>query len=390
MRGIAVLLIAGFILALIFVSFPDTSKSLIDFSHYYCAAVLVREGHGHSLYDLQTQAACLGMLGPVTVFYNHPPFEALLYIPLSYLGFRTAYVTWTLIAVTLLVLASLIIERDMHVSGALTRLSRIPIDYGLVFIIFLTFAPTTTCLLLGQDSTLMLLVYTITFILLKRGHHFLAGCVLACGLFKFNLVLPFTVILLLRRQWALLKGLTLIGGLLVVLSVVISGWRVLISYPKFLFFDSLYQQIGGFAPDFMPNVRGISFLLSGRHLHGPVLAGFVAITSLLILWIAARSWRDVELDLSFAAAVLATILASYHIYDYDLMLILLPACIIVARISSSGMALVNSKLLLASLGIVFIPPVHRILLLNGLYALMAVPIICALFITTRRLERPPA
>ena len=147
-----------------------------DFSQFYCAAQIVRRGLGRQLYDLNTQVEFQSKVASVHVFYNHPPFEALLFLPFTYFNYRAAYTLWTVTGLALLVCTALLIESHTKVSLAVAQYARVHADFGLVVIIFLTFGPATTCLLIGQDSMLMLSIYTLAFILLKRGAEFQAGC----------------------------------------------------------------------------------------------------------------------------------------------------------------------------------------------------------------------
>jgi hypothetical protein len=186
------------------VSFPAHNS---DFTQFYCAAQMVRRGLGSSLYNLRTQLEFQSRVVPVQVFYNHPPFEALLFVPFTYVPYRAAYMLWTITSLGLLIIAVLLIQARTGLTSSILRFTKVRADVGLVTAVFLTFAPATTCLLLGQDSMLMLVIYSLAFVLLKRGSDFLAGCVLACGLFKFQLILPFALILLLRHKWSALRGL---------------------------------------------------------------------------------------------------------------------------------------------------------------------------------------
>jgi hypothetical protein len=68
------------------------------------------------------------------------------------------------------------------------------------------------------------------------------------GLFKFQLLIPFAAILLMRRNWYVLNGFSITGSLLVLVSIVISGLRVLVEYPKLLLATQTYQLIGGLDP----------------------------------------------------------------------------------------------------------------------------------------------
>ena len=156
----------------------------------------------------------------------------------------------------------------------LSPLGACEIDFGLLLVIFLTFAPTMDCLLIGQDSVLVLLVYTLVFVALKRNREFAAGCFLACGLFKFHLVLPFAIIFLLRRRWSFVLGFASIATLLFLLSLVVSGPGVVLSYPA-MFLNPRHRLLLGFQPQYAANIRGFVFLLTNGRLPDAV-AGALA------------------------------------------------------------------------------------------------------------------
>ncbi len=369
MRCIGVLSVIALIVA-IAISFPGHSS---DFTQFYCAAQMIRQNRGGSLYDLTKQMEFQSRVAPVHVFYNHPPFGALLYLPYTYVPYGTACILWTITSLGLLIIAVLLIQASTDFTSSISRFSRVRADVGLAAVLFLTFGPATTCLLIGQDSMLMLVVYSMVFALLKRGSDFQAGCVLACGLFKFHLILPFALILLLRRKWSVLKGFGLIGSLFVLISVGISGSQILITYPRLLFFDPTYQKIGGFAPEFMPNIRGLLFVLTRGKVTGPAFGVLVAACSIVVLWYAAKNWRDERLATSFAASLLATLLSSYHLYNYDLTLLLLPIAILFSEMVGRGLPL-GKSVAGAALVALFIPPLHLLLSLDRIYALMSLPV----------------
>src|SRR5262249_15361805 len=150
--------------------------------------------------------------------YERPPFEVLIFLPFTFFSYGTALRLWTLVSLALLVAAAWLIESHTKVTVAISQYTRIPADFGLVLVLFVTFGPATTCLLLGQDTMLLLLIYMIVFLLLKRNCQFGAGCVLALGLFKFQFIVPFVLIMLARRKWPAIAGFTTVAGLLIVLS----------------------------------------------------------------------------------------------------------------------------------------------------------------------------
>ena len=84
-------------------------KGYPDFSTFYSGASIVRQGLGKQLYDEATQyrvqlqfAAGVSIRqGPLP--YIHPPFEALLFIPFTWLSYPTAYLLWNLLNLVFLV-----------------------------------------------------------------------------------------------------------------------------------------------------------------------------------------------------------------------------------------------------------------------------------------------
>jgi hypothetical protein len=379
LRGSAVLLVLTLLVAFVILSFPQRINNL-DFSEYYVAGQIIRQGLGRHLYDLKVQLNFQLRVAQPHVFYNHPPFEALLFVPFTLLSYRAAYTAWVLLSVGLLICAAVMIESNTSVVSALSRYARIQADFGLMLLLFMTFAPLTTCLLLGQDSPLLLLIYTLTFILLRSRNEFCAGCMLASGLFKFHLIMPFVLVLVLRQKWSFVKGVALVGALLILLSIAVSGTTAVIEYPRLLLLNPIYQQVAGFAPEYMPNIRGlVHLLLNGR---AAISALLVAGGSVAVVWFAAHNWNDEQFGLSFSAAVLAALLCSYHLYNYDLTVLLLPISIVCGELSGQGRSLFRPMLLVALIAL-FVPPLHHLLLLHGVYALMFVPILMLLIEAVR-------
>ena len=283
LRVSSVVVIISVFIGFVILSFPaDKYRQgrVLDFSEFYAAGRMVRDGLGHRLYDLRLQAEYQWRDAAIHAFYLRPPFEALLFVPFSYLSYRAAYSVWVIISLLLLASFAILIERELHVSRALLQYTRgIPVDTGLILVLCLTFGPTMNCFLIGQDTMLLLVIYTLSFRLLRDGNQFAAGCVLALGLFKFHLVIPFAIVFLIRRQWAFLKGFTLVGAILVAVSVAVSGFGVFTSYPR-VFFNPTYQEvIGGFQTQYAANIRGFTYLVGGGLLPRYLILTIVATLS---------------------------------------------------------------------------------------------------------------
>ena len=85
-------------------------KGSADFSIFYTAAKMIQRGQGAQLYDIAAQGRLESVLYPKvtarggTLIYDHPPFEALLFLPLAFISYSAAYITWLVVNIILLLL----------------------------------------------------------------------------------------------------------------------------------------------------------------------------------------------------------------------------------------------------------------------------------------------
>ena len=108
------------------------------------AATIVHHGMGHDLYNtaLQKQVRDSLFQHPVPLFFEHPPFEALLLSPLASYSFRTAYLIWGLMNATIWLGSIFALRQYLHWPGE---------TLGYV-ILWLVFAPLWVALYQGQSS----------------------------------------------------------------------------------------------------------------------------------------------------------------------------------------------------------------------------------------------
>src|SRR6266496_5211699 len=119
-----------------------------DFSLTYVGAKIVHDGMGRDLYNISLQKQLRNSLyqHPVPLFFEHPPFEAVLLSPLAAHPFRTAYLLWGLANVVVW-LAVIFFQR---------RYLPWPSD-GLGYVcLWLLFVPLWVGLYQGQSSLLLL------------------------------------------------------------------------------------------------------------------------------------------------------------------------------------------------------------------------------------------
>lgn len=366
-------------LAFFWLARRDAFSGSSDFRIFYTAALMLRRGQGDVLYSDETQRKTQQEIVPAVVHrqgllpYNHPPFEAALFLPFTYLKYLQGYFVWGFL--NFLLLAACLFSLKPWVP----RLrSMFPVIWCLAP---LAFMPVATTLIHGQDSILLLLVYCLTYAALRRGHPVWAGVYLGLGLFKFHLVLPFVLILLFLRYWRTLAGFAITTCLDLGLSWWMVGWRGLLEYPRYVLHINAMQPFHIIVPQNMPNLRG---LLTGWGFtpRAPLwLEGVLAIVSLCVLVWASRHWkvddlRDVEAwDYGFSIALISSFLVGYHSYSYDMTILLVPIFLTLEHIL--GVRARNHAALTLIVGIMFLSPVYLLLTLRSAHLnLFCIVLLC--------------
>jgi hypothetical protein len=299
-----------------------------DFANFYTAGKLVQQGKASGLYDLRLQWHAQQQFAPAVKIrkgplpYLRPPFEALLFLPLSYLKYPTAYLLWTVIKLALL-LSIPFFARPIFGERLLPA--------GIVGILCLGLFPVGLDFLHGQDSILLLLVFVLAFQFLRRGAEFWSGCVLGLGLFKFHLVIPVAAVFLLRRKSRFSAGFFFVSVVLFIASVALVGWSGILRYPAYVW--ALDHTPGmGVTTWTMPNLRALMTAVSPDHILSVPAEWLWGATACLAIFAVAWFWRDggaepeqeVRTAAGFSLAIAVTLLTSYYAYPYDLTLLLVP------------------------------------------------------------------
>ncbi len=182
-----------------------------DFRLYYAAAQLGL-GYGWShLYDLGLQSRLLGDLRLFVQPYLNPPVMAWLVLPLSFLPFLAAHVIWTLILFAALAGAWWLLKPDGEGPRVFWLLG------------FLALFPAAFSIGIGQPHALILLALALAVRLRESGHEGWAGAVLAAVWLKPQLAFLLPLGLIAARQWRMLLGLGIAGGLLGIAQLVALG-----------------------------------------------------------------------------------------------------------------------------------------------------------------------
>jgi glycosyl transferase family 87 len=319
-----------------------------DFTVYYTAALMLRQGMGAQLYDPDSQLEIQRQFtsdsdirrGPLP--YIHPPFEALFFLPLTFLHYPAAYAVWNLVNLGMLVWAVVILR------GCLPGLAGIPL--GVTILAALAFFPVLANFHQGQDAILLLLLCVLAFSRADRCHYFVAGCWLGLGAFKFQFVVPLALLWTcwLSRtgssarsadrsgvndapswhptNWmAMASGFMIVAGAAAGLSVAMVGWSQALRYPAFSWRIISSVRLGGLPARSMPNLVG---LICGwpatENAEGARIAAVIFCCVIFVLVASLKAPDSQTLHLAIACAVITSVLISYNTNTYDLALLILP------------------------------------------------------------------
>jgi len=348
-----------------------------DFSAFYTAGQILHRGQGHRLYDsaLQTQVqrefSRAAVVRNAALPYLRAPFQALLFLPLAYVSYIRGYQIWVLLCGILMVVTALLLRARIPELQAFPWWIYYPSYFG--------FLPVAYGFALGQDCALMLLLIALFVVALQEGRDFRAGCFLGLALIKFQLVLPLVLILLLKKQFRVLGGFSVVAVALATISAWVVGWDGLLAYPSYLLRLNHVPAAAAIFPGMMPSLRGlVEGWMNPMH-SSHVLDIFTAVLSLIVLVGAARQWdtsspRDSKAYMAgIAVALLAALLAGYHAFSYDLSL-LCPVVLLASEAAlRDGQLDMSTRrlLLLGAAGLLF-APLYLLLIWKARLNLMAI------------------
>ena len=303
-----------------------------DFASFYTAGTLVRRGLGAELYNPAAQwkvqqefsAEVKTRRGPLP--YIRPPFEALLFSLFAAWPYAAALLIWTGFKLLLLAAIPLVLIR--------TSCWTEPFPRWTVGLLMLGTFPEFMDLLMGQDAVLLTILFAIVFWQLERGKDLGAGVTLGLALFKFQLALPFVLILWISGRKRVLQGIAVSGAAVIAVSAAMVGWKSFLQYPAYLLALNRGKGAGMIWAEQQINLRGLLTLFVGRspypgHIHwllAPV--GGAAIVYAGLTW---RRVGDRLLAEGFGLALIITIGTSYYAYDYDLLLLAVPLLVMWSR-----------------------------------------------------------
>lgn len=345
-------------------NWADIAAGRNDFPIFYSNAQMVHEGKAADLYNFDVEQSFARRVSdrPAPP-NNHLPCELLLFIPFIYLPFRAAYILWTILGLAMLT----------GVAGVM-RNTRAGNNWSFAFTLLTIFSfyPAWNCLIAGQDSILLLLLFTISFWLWKRGKDDLAGGVLALGLFRPQLVLPFVLIVFLTGKWRFVRGFVPGAALVLTLSASVVGFHGMGDYARLLLSQGTQGSATVLAnqwhvtPGLMPTWRGFLWLFLPRWVPPGVQTVLLLSGTIVGLGWASIKMRRAQgsgaYEMAFAIALATVLLVSFHSFLQDFSLMILPLLICSQAFSASRIESRNSASLIVGLCfLLFVTPLYLML-----------------------------
>jgi hypothetical protein len=296
-----------------------------DFANFYALGSLALTGQHQSLYDpLALRDYSTALLPELAGTYYLPiygPQVALLFAPFSLLPYSLSLVLWIVLITAMFVGCCWLFWRDCPSLR----------DDTVTVVVVAVSAPAFFNLIAhGQNSAIALVCFTAAYFALRRERSFLAGLAIGSLVFKPQLGLVAACVFVLSREWRIIFGAVTGAAIQLGLAWLYFGSDVMIAYSRWLL-----------------GVGEINDLLSVKLYQMHSLYAFFKLAvpwlwvatvlylcgAAICIWATYIVWRSrAPLTLRYAFLLLATALASPHLYVYDLV-VLAPAFLIVVEVT---------------------------------------------------------
>ena len=346
-----------------------------DFRNLYTAGYMVRLGHGDELYDYEAQKRFQDALisrEDIAIPFIRPAYQALLFAPFSFLAFREAYFAFLVLNLATLGLCSRLLRPYT------SNLSHVwpGLPGGM-----LLFLPIAAALMQGQDSIILLTLMAGALACLQHDRQYLAGALIALGLFKFQFVIPIALLFMAWRRWRFLLGFGISAAVLAAVSLWVSGARQTLNYASSVAHIGATQTLGSglsLPVDHMANLHGA---MAGIFANSPVVVPLTVVASAATMVFAATRRPAVADMLLIAIPVSA--LVSYYMFIHDMSVLQVPLALTLDK-AVCEVKNRDQRTKVIAAGLLFAAPACMSFIPAGLFWIVSFPLLgFALGITIR-------
>ena len=339
-------------------NFSTFANGNADFRQLYTAGYMVRSGYAHQLYNYDVQLRLQSALvspADLALPFIRPAYEALLFVPLSFITYRSAYLVT--IAINILLLATCYWLLRSKMQNLASVYSFLPAA------MFLAFLPIAAALIQGQDSILLLTIFAAAVVLLHRKRDLAAGALVGLGLFKLQIVIPAALIFLIWHRWRFSLGFALSASLATAASVWVVGTDQAIRYMRSLAVMSVSPSSNAHPFRYaipvnrMPNLHGLLFGCIGKLAADRWVSLLSVLLSAVMLVVVAWRYKANTTENGLLVATTVSTLSSYYLLIHDLSIMLVPIVIMLDRfIASEATGEREGRLIVRAAALLFVAP----------------------------------
>ena len=297
---------------------PASLAPTSDFAGTYVASTLIRSGEPAEIYDTTAERQALVASGaPVShdnIPFENPPAAAVVTLPLTLLSAGTAWRTWSMLQLALMVLSLLLVARSAPWPAALPRLPRVAI-----VLVALAGFGTGLLFLEGQWDGVSVLGLAAAYALWRRDRPAAAGFALGftAAIAKPQLVIGVAAYMIGRRDWRAAGGALAGAAVTIVIGLIGAGPHALTSFITAIATPSnsptaQMQGTTGLFGSLFGHGSGVFLLAVAAGIAAAAVAG----------WLGTVAHRRPDLfEPSLCGAVALSLFASPHLLGHDLTLL---------------------------------------------------------------------
>ena len=296
----------------------------------------MRTGDGAHLYDPAVQEAvqrahyAAGFRSADG--YIMPVFVAWLFAPFSLIQFTPAFLIYSVLNLAMMFAVTRALASHVRELPPMVR--------STFLAVFTMSIPTVAVVIFGQVDFIIFGAAFAAYVLLRRERYLLAGVAFAFMLFKPQMLAGIIVMLIIGRRWSTLGVLGVLGIPLITVPAMLTSPHTLVSNVAMVGRYSSSNKQLDVSAEMMSNWRGFVVSATGSadiRLWAP---GLILI-AVVVLVIAIQRWRaavqaGLPLEQSYALAVLAPLLMSWHVHTQSLVLTFLAVALHLKASFGSG------------------------------------------------------
>ena len=295
-----------------------------DFLHFYTLALIGATGHASLFANSEFVRTVQVTAVPESAYAIYPPAYgpqvSLLLAPLGHLSYQVALLTWLLITCAVYAIAV----------GVLWKHSTIPRHYRTTFwLAAVSFPPFWSLIMYGQLSIVALALFIGAGFALQKSRRVTAGLCVGLLIYKPTLFLPAIAILALAGESTIVAAAVAGAVAEVAVACTLAGPGSLAQYGALVASSNQLAIILSGHPEAMHSWRGFWLLLLPE--YPTIVTSLFLVSAATTIVIAAICWRRAYgVRLRLSSWLVGVVLASPHLYTYDLV-ILMPVWIWLAE-----------------------------------------------------------